>query len=570
MGEKKRKIPLTVWGVCLAIILVCGGVLLWAGHRSEAAQTEHRMGVKEMTEAEKVRAMKFADLSTTAPYHDAVCYAAYRGYLLGVEENYFNPDGLVTNDMATTVFNRVVGGDGARMEYGSDPDALIDRQELAGLLQSAAAITIGMDMAGVSDSMTWAVGQGLFSGVVTGKPHPELAVSRGQLAQTLLALDTLRPDELARELLGAPTPASDDTIDGKTLAGLQASVDSAVKRNRAVGAQVALIKNGDVVATVNSGWATKNVDAMNDDSKMRVASISKIVVGMGAMALAEDGTVSLNVPIGTYWNASFVNPSYPDEGVTILNILNHTSSIWPGGDSVSRSYADVKDRLSTNRGYTGCKPGAASSWYYNNYAFAVLGMTLELAAGETMDQIMNENFFNALNIDAAFETGGIKTPDTLTTLYREDGTPWRSTSELKTALLDPTPGANGRYFSGGFTISAGDLGKLVAILTGDGVYQGLRFLSAQSVAAMEERSSELVSGGEYFQGFPLDYRENMYGRQGIYYHNGNAYGAFTCASYDSVTGDGVVVLVTGSVPAKVDGIYAVCNDINAAAYAVLG
>ncbi|SBW02870.1 putative Serine-type D-Ala-D-Ala carboxypeptidase [uncultured Eubacteriales bacterium] len=527
------------------------------------------MATRELTEAEKVRAIEFADMSAAAPYHDAVCYAAYRGYLLGVEENYFDPDGLVTNDMAATVFSRVIGGDGTLQEYVCDPDALVNRQALAGLLQSAAAITTGGDMAGVIDSMAWAVGKGLFNGVVTGKLHPELAVSRAQLARTLLALDALRYGELARELLGEPAPSPAYTFDGKTLADLQASVDSAVKRNHAVGAQMALIKNGDVVATVNSGWATKNVEAMNDESKMRVASISKIMVGMGAMALAEDGTVSLNAPIGTYWDADFVNPSYPDEDVTIRNILNHTSSIWPAGDNVSRAYTDVKARLSTNRGYTSSKPGAAGSWYYNNYAFAVLGMTLELAAGETMDQIMNAKFFNALNIDAAFEAGSVKTPDTLTTLYREDGTPWRSVSELETALPDPTPGANGRYFSGGFTISAGDLGKLVAILTGDGEYQGLRFLSAQSVAAMEECSSESVSGGEYYQGYPLDYRENMYGRQGIYYHNGNAYGAFTCVSYDSVTGDGVVVLATGSVPAKVDGIYAVCNDINAAAYAVL-
>lgn len=229
----------------------------------------------------------------------------------------------------------------------------------------------------------------------------------------------------------------------------------------------------------------------------------------------------------------------------------------------------MKALLSTNRGYTDGKPGDISSWYYNNYAFSVLGMTLELATGKVMDQIMDEQFFNALGIDAAFEAGSIDTPDTLVTLYREDGTPWRTTADLRTVLLDPTPGANGKCFAGGFTISAADMGKLVAILANDGEYQGLRFLSAQSVAAMEERSTELVNEGECYQGYPLDYRKNMYGREGIYYHNGNAYGAFTCASYDPLTGDGVVVLATGSVPSKPNGVYVVCDDINAAVYPAL-
>lgn len=596
-GKRKlQQIWVVAMAVCVCIIVIGGGFLgiraLLGREGGDPAQTEPDArptpGVEEtlppeLTEAERVRAMTFVDVNQGTPHHDAVSYAVSKGYFPDTVGSAFDPDRLVTNNELSLAMGVVTGEDYALVV--EDAGKLTDRQILAGFLV-VAATELELDMTRVvslesypdayllapeiREGMAWVLEAGLFDGIVTNKLHPELAVSRAQLAQSLLALDALRPEgdgELARELLGERAPSVAVTVSHETLLDLQAAVDASVKRNRAVGAQAAIIKGGDVVATLNSGWATKDVDDMSDENKMRIASISKVVVGMGTMALVEDGTVQLDAPVGQYWDATFENPMYPKDTVTIRNILNHTSSIWPAGDTVSRAYADVKGLLSTNKGYTNGRPGDISSWYYNNYAFSVLGMTLELAVGKNMDTIMDEKFFDALGIDAAFEMGEVDTPETIVTLYREDATPWRTAAEQRTILLsDPAPGANGKYFAGGFTINASDMGKLVAILANDGTYQGLRFLSPQSVELMETRSTELVAEGEYYQGFPLDYRDNMYGREGIYYHNGNAYGAFTCASYDPLTGDGVVVLATGSGPAKIDGVYAVCSDINAAVY----
>lgn len=352
----RNKVMITIWAVCGAIIAIGLAVLLWTHFRWGGAQSAP-LNIRpspdvqetlpaELTEADKVRAITFVDVSADSPYHDAICYAAHRGYLLRVEDNYFDPDGLITSQMSATVLERVAGSDKFIWEF-SDTEELLSRQLLAAILQ-VAAMQLGLDITTTEsiesysdkymvvseayDIMSWAMEKGLFDGIVTGKLHPELAVSRAQLAQSLLALDALRPEgDLARELLGTPAPAEAVTMDEKTLADLQAAVDSSVKRNRAVGAQVAIIKDGDVIATLNSGWATKNVDDMSDENKMRIASISKTVVGMGAMALAEVGTVRLDSPVGAYWGASFENPMYPKDAVTLRSILNHTSSIRPPG-----------------------------------------------------------------------------------------------------------------------------------------------------------------------------------------------------------------------------------------------
>ena len=87
-------------------------------------------------------------------------------------------------------------------------------------------------------------------------------------------------------------------------------------------------------------------------------------------------------------------------------------------------------------------------------------------------------------------------------------------------------------------------------------------MSPESVELMESRYPQPVPGGSY-QALPLRYWPSLYGRPGVYYHTGSAYGVFNCASYDPATGDGVVVLTVGASGAKDEhGIYKVCAEIS--------
>ena len=75
-----------------------------------------------------------------------------------------------------------------------------------------------------------------------------------------------------------------------------------------------------------------------------------------------------------------------------------------------------------------------------------------------------------------------------------------------------------------------------------------------------------TSGG-FCQCRPLRYRENMYGRDRIYYHTGSSYGFYGLMSYDPDTGDGVVVFTTGASGAKDGyGVYSVCSQVARAVY----
>lgn len=358
-----------------------------------------------------------------------------------------------------------------------------------------------------------------------------------------------------------PTPFVSKSVEAHE--DIQAIVDAASKKYDAVGVQVAVIEDGAVTDHYEFGYADlESKTPMTAEHKIRVASITKVAVAMNAMAAVEHGKLALDTPIGTYWGVDAVNPHYPDDPVTARTILSHTSSIAALGEG--RSNKQVKARLANDKTYRIVRPGDIAGWAYNNYAFGVLGMTVELAEGKTMDQLGQENFFQPLGIDAAFEPGEVADTELLATLYNADHTVGRSVKAQKATKVPGAPGADGQHFAGGLTLSAVDLAKLVAVLARDGEYEGKQLLSPESVALMETPLGT-AKDQLFEQCYPLRLIRNAYGRAAVYTHGGTNYGANTYMLYDSDGRDGVVVCTSGAyvTPQTKDehGIYSICAEI---------
>jgi len=170
-----------------------------------------------------------------------------------------------------------------------------------------------------------------------------------------------------------------------------------------------------------------------------------------------------------------------------------------------------------------------------------------------------------LGADGSFAAGELKDPELVAPLYREDSL-GRSAESLRGVRRWGTPGATGRQFAGGFTAGAADMAKLTAVLAGDGCFEGVRLMDAESIELMESHDEQALPGGVY-QAMPMRFQFGLYGREGLYYHTGSAYGVYNLLSYDPFTGDGVVVLTTGA-DGKKDGqgIYAVCGEISQTLY----
>ena len=342
---------------------------------------------------------------------------------------------------------------------------------------------------------------------------------------------------------------------------VQAYINSIASSYGAVGAQVAVIDNGVVTDTYNYGYATKGSVLMGADTKIRVASLSKIFVAMEAMKLQESGVINVDANIGPYWGTTI------PKAVTMRSLLSHSSTlkVLTSKSTKAATLSQIRSSSSYNSGTV----GASNVWCYNNYAVGVAGSTLEVANNKTLDAYADEQFFASLGIDAAW-AGGKVNRNQLATLYYANDTVARTVSYAASVTGSEVPGDNAPYFAGGLIISAKDMAKLIAILANDGSYNGVQYLTPESVATIEQKlftASE--NGGSFSQCMPLRYKANLYGQNKLYYHTGNAYGVLALASYNPTTKDGVVVITTGASAGRdSQGVYAVCSKITEYMYSV--
>ena len=549
---------------------------------------------------EDIREVAFADVDGGEAWADCVRYMAYQGILGGAGTETFRPEGLATRAAVTAAMFRMSGEDapeyagtyedvqaedwfagalawaleagvleGVFTETGAfAPQRPVTRVELAVMLarhagymaagaerdqppeegprqlqetalqkeppqrMPAAQMSLedyrdgGAVPEALVSEVSAALAAGLFRGMISDTVFPNLPINRWQLAQTLTALAALETGEpLAVELAGKLGVEAVNSVIADNHEAVRAKVEEIAARYGAVGLQVAVLEDG----VVTDSFAC--------------------------------GVIDLDAGIGDYWGISTGNTRYPDTPVSVRSLLSHTSSIPLYGDDVSRSRGAVEARLRGNQ-YNSLKPGSVWSWGYNNYGFAVLGMTLELAGKDYLDNILDQSLWSVMEIDAAFEGGEIRGTDKLVTIYRHDGSVGRSAESQRNYKRPAAPGSSGSSFAGGLTISARDLGKLLGLLVNDGTYQGLRLLSEESVELMETRFDQILSDGTY-QALPLRSQDGIYGRDRLYYHTGSAYGVYNFMSYDPAAGDGIVVLSTGASAARdANGIYAVCGDIS--------
>lgn len=493
---------------------------------------------------------RFSDVAADAWYADAVAWGLSTGITGGVTGDTFAPAEATTRSQLAIMLARFAAYSGCYEPMSGDLSTYPD----SGRVDTATA-----------KLMRWAIEHDMYRMTLGGELLPDMPVSRLQLAGALAALDAVRGDVLAAEIVAAlperSVPAS--ALDQNEA---QLAVTRAAEKYGAVGVQVAVIQGGAVTDTFACGWATKNISPMTARHKLRTASLSKVAVGMAAMLLQEEGVVSLDESIGTYWGMEVKNPYHADQAVSLRTLLTHTSSIVNAGDGESLSYDRVCARLKSGF-FSRLVPGSTASWSYNNYAFGVLGMTLELAANKRLSDVLDERLFAAMNIDGGFYGGEVEDTGLLTTLYRRTGAVALSVPTQKGMFPPSQPGRSGEPFAGGLTISAEDLGKLVALLAADGIYEGVRLMGEDAVALMETVFSLPDGSG---QGMPLRCRRNLYGRDVIYYHTGSAYGVYSTLSYDPATGDGVVVLTTGASGSRDrNQIYRICSEISQYVYGAL-
>jgi len=191
--------------------------------------------------------------------------------------------------------------------------------------------------------------------------------------------------------ISQPSFAQQKTIN---FSGLEATVNEELKATNIPGAAVAVVIGDRVVFA--KGFGVSDIETgtpVNPDTLFRIASTTKMLTAAAAVALAQQGKLELNAPIGKYLPLS---PKLAS--VTMNQLLSHTAGIRDGASfngphddsalaNFVRSWADD---------YLVAEPGEIFS--YSNLGYVLAARVLEEVIGKPFADVMNDVLFRPLGM----------------------------------------------------------------------------------------------------------------------------------------------------------------------------
>jgi D-alanyl-D-alanine carboxypeptidase len=224
-------------------------------------------------------------------------------------------------------------------------------------------------------------------------------------------------------LLTAALLGSCDSRDDAPLADrLQAVLDAGIRRSdEARGVSAAVVYPDGEVWTGTSGFSHDQVE-IRPDMLFAIGSITKNTVAALTLRLAEDGLLTLEDPLSTWL------PNYPhvDSGITIRQLLNHTSGVYNIWDSDAAWEALNADRAKAWApeevlGFLEdpyFAPG--EGWRYSNTNYLLAAMIVTRATRSTLSSALQRYFWQPLGIEDAYLMVEEPLPDRLAHVYGDD------------------------------------------------------------------------------------------------------------------------------------------------------
>ena len=332
------------------------------------------------------------------------------------------------------------------------------------------------------------------------------------------------------------------------------------------GLAVAVIHRGHVVLSKTYGYA--NVEQrkpVTADTPFNVASISKPVLGVILLQLADAGRLDLDRDINEYLHFKVENPHARSTAITVRQLATHTGSIADNDDPSSYtanvdpavSLEDHLIQLLTPAGrryregayFLERAPGTRRE--YSNLGAALAGCVAESIAGESLDEYSRRAVFQPLHMQhsgwrlADFELSEVAVPYEVEQCVPHTAICSESTSEILNTIIGrafdpplefkrfrPYPHfGNPQYPDGGLRTSLNDLTAFTLALL-DKAGGGLLSATARA-ELLRAQVPQLDARQRFFL------RADADGRPG---HRGSDLGVFTSLYFDAERKDAVIIL----------------------------
>ncbi|MFC9251877.1 serine hydrolase [Amycolatopsis thailandensis] len=262
------------------------------------------------------------------------------------------------------------------------------------------------------------------------------------------------------------------------------------ERHKVPGAQLGILRvgqNGLEDELVEAAHGVLHVGTglpADTDSLFQIGSISKVWTATVAMALVDDGLLTLDGPISDVLPELRLAEPDVAKAVTLRHLLNHTSGIdgdvftdTGRGDDCLAKYVEIL-------GDAGQNHPVGATFSYCNSGYSVIGRLIEKVTGKTWDQALRERLFNPLGL-----THTVTLPEEALLFSAAVGHDEHE-SEAVPAPSWSLPRSIGP--AGLITSTAADVLAFARLhLAGGVATDGTRILSEQAASAMAEHQADL-------------------------------------------------------------------------------
>lgn len=328
-----------------------------------------------------------------------------------------------------------------------------------------------------------------------------------------------------------------------------------------VGGAVIISRNGEIL--FSSAYGYKNAGQNKPvtlDTCFRIASVTKLVSAVGLMKLIEEKGIDLDTPVKDIVGFQVVNPAFPDQPITIRQVLSHTS-----GFVQTQYYFPNWEALKPDNRYFSKKTAPGTQYGYANLNGGLIGAMIEALSGQSVHDYMQENVFLPLGINAAYHPGMLPDQSDVSDRLSKEGRTVQ-TANKAIARVDEysdscDPRAHTNITSGNLWISANGLNRIISMLQMGGELDGVRILQPETVQLMIQPQhlipdSSVTAESPY--GLCMYREENMPG--GTWYgHQGRYDGLSSNIYFQPDTGLTVTVIANGYSPHAKDDIVTIAR-----------
>jgi D-alanyl-D-alanine carboxypeptidase len=277
-----------------------------------------------------------------------------------------------------------------------------------------------------------------------------------------LAATAVSPAEAATQ----PTTAS-----AATRAGVQARLDQLVEKTGLPGA-IATVRGADgTVRTYTAGKGSLETGGpVPKDSRVRIASNTKMFTATVVMQLVADGRVDLDAPVETYLPGLVRGGGNDGRRITVRQLLQQTSGL-PDYDSlvidaggslagVAHTYFEPHDLVAAALGAKRhFRPG--TRWEYSNTNYVLLGLLVQSVTDRPIGEEITRRIIDPLDLRDTYWPGvgeqRIRGSHPQGYLAAGPGAPWEDATRI-----DPSLG----WAAGQLVSTPADLGRFMAALVG--------------------------------------------------------------------------------------------------------